>query len=141
IEEAIRPEATYRPPYQRRRLLMFGTTVVAVIVVAALGGWALSRMRQPDGSAPVLRFQINPPDGGKFGRFAPLGYGQGLALSPDGRMIVFGAIVDGKYALWLRSLDETKAHMLIGSENGLRPFWSPDGRSIAFFSEGKLRRI
>ena len=49
--------------------------------------------------------------------------------------------MDGKSALWMRSLDDTTARMLPGTEDARQPFWSPDGRSIAFFAGGKLQRI
>src|SRR5678815_3328160 len=44
-------------------------------------------------------------------------------------------------ALWLRPLDSLVARPLPGTERGNFPTWSPDSRSIAFFSEGKLKRI
>jgi Tol biopolymer transport system component len=33
------------------------------------------------------------------------------------------------------------AQLLPGTENGARPFWSPDSRSVAFFADRKLKRV
>jgi len=41
----------------------------------------------------------------------------------------------------MRSTDSPAAQPLAGAENSVFPFWSPDGRFIAFFAEGKLKRI
>src|SRR5205823_8963741 len=60
----------------------------------------------------------------------------------DGRMIVF-AVADssGTAALWVRSLDSFTPRRLAGTDNANVPFWSPDSRSIAFFADGKLRKV
>jgi Tol biopolymer transport system component/predicted Ser/Thr protein kinase len=60
-----------------------------------------------------------------------------IALSPDGERAVFGA--GGK--LWVESLRTGAAVPLAGTEAGTFPFWSPDSRSIGFFSEGKLKSM
>jgi Tol biopolymer transport system component len=113
----------------------------AVVIGVTLGAWAISRLRSPDAGGPVLRLQINPPAGGQFGRIGS-GRGPNLAVSPDGKTVVYGATVDGKYTLWLHPLDGTAAHVLPGSEDASGPSWSPDGRYIAFAStKGKLLRI
>ncbi len=65
----------------------------------------------------------------------------GSALSPDGRTTAFVATANGVTALWLRPLDGTVARLIPGTEGAAYPFWSPDSKSIAFFSPGKLQRV
>ena len=64
-----------------------------------------------------------------------------LAISPDGRRVVFSARLDDERALWLRSLATDDLVRLPGTEDGVSPFWSPDSSSIGFFARGKLMRL
>ena len=43
--------------------------------------------------------------------------------------------------LWLRPLASSSGRLLLGTEGASFPFWSPDGRSIGFFAEQKLKRL
>src|SRR5262245_17162989 len=43
--------------------------------------------------------------------------------------------------LAIRSLDELDARVLVGTERARFPFWSPDGRVVAFFADGKLKKM
>jgi len=62
-------------------------------------------------------------------------------ISPDGLKVAFSATgVGGKNMLYVRNLDSVEVKLVPGSENPLEPFWSPDSRSIAFGSNGKLKR-
>ena len=62
-------------------------------------------------------------------------------ISPDGQKIAFDALSsDGKYMLYVSDLNSGEARMMPGSDNPLAPFWSPDSRSIAYGSLGKLKR-
>src|SRR5262249_40582170 len=47
----------------------------------------------------------------------------------------------GKNTLWYRSFDSQSAQELPGTEGAIQPFWSADSHSIAFFAQGKLRKI
>ena len=54
-----------------------------------------------------------------------------------------GSTSDGRTVLWIRALDSLTARPLAGTENEGYPaiFWSPDGQSVGFFADGKLKRI
>ena len=100
---------------------------------------AFTHFREIPPEAPVIRSTILPPDNTTF----DFAQGVGLpALSPDGRRIVFGArTADGETPLWVRSLDALTAQPLAGTEGATFPFWSPDSQFIAFFADGKLKKI
>jgi len=63
------------------------------------------------------------------------------AFSPDGRRIAFTAVTEGTNHIWLYSLDAPEPVRVQGTEGARFPFWSPDNRSLGFFSGGKLKRI
>ena len=64
-----------------------------------------------------------------------------MALSSDGTQLAFIANKDRVPMLWVRSLDATENRPLPGTERASFPFWSPDGRTIGFFADGKLKRV
>jgi len=107
-------------------------SLVGLLVVAAI---VLPRRSAPP--APRVSFSVYPPDFTKFQR----GTAE-MAISPDGSRLVFVAeFADGTRKLWVRRLDSTESRTVDGSEGASSPFWSPDGRSIAFFARGKLKKI
>ncbi|MGH9320185.1 MAG: winged helix-turn-helix domain-containing protein [Vicinamibacteria bacterium] len=65
-----------------------------------------------------------------------------LALSPDGGSAAWVARrEDGERILWVQSLRTSEGKPLPGTEGAEFPFWSPDGRSLGFFAEAKLKRV
>ena len=110
----------------------------AVTVLAAILGGILLLRPQPE-RRPIVA-SILPPAGILF-QLAE-GDSGSLTISPDGRRITFLARgEDGRRLLYLRSLDSEAAHPLMGTEDAVFPFWSPDSRFIAFFAGGKLQKV
>src|SRR6185369_7095677 len=64
-----------------------------------------------------------------------------LALSPDGGRLAFSASAGRTRQLWLRALDSFTTQPLAGTDGADSPFWSPDGRYIAFFADNKLKKV
>jgi Tol biopolymer transport system component len=63
-------------------------------------------------------------------------------LSQDGKNLAFVAAEAGRASrIYVRPLDSLEARALSGTDNAWAPFWSPDGRKLGFFADGKLRII
>jgi len=127
------------PPLSRPGSVSWLGWAAAAVVTLALAVLAFVHFRETPPQTPVLRATILPPE------HTTLEFQNGLglpALSPDGKRIVFGAHTsDGNNPLWVRPLDGLAAQPLAGTEGATFPFWSPDSRYIAFFAEGKLKKI
>jgi serine/threonine protein kinase len=107
--------------------------IVAGVAVLATVGLAIPAMRHMrETPLPEMRLELNTPYTTDFAS---------MAISPDGQRIVFVAAADGQKRLWVRSLDSVSARVLAGTDGASYPFWSPDSRSVAFFADGKLKRI
>jgi Tol biopolymer transport system component/predicted Ser/Thr protein kinase len=117
----------------RERLAWALATVFLVTTVTAIVGY-LRRAPQP-GSA--VRFEIGPPASTSFGDWIA------QRVSPDGRMIAFGAQdVSGQPAWWVRALDSFETRRLVGVGGFIfTPVWSPDSRTLVWVDESKVRRI
>ena len=123
---------------RRRERLAWGLAIAATAVaLIALSAFFASRWTRRMPGRERIRFAVSAPAGGTAVTDAT-----GAAISPDGRKLAF-AVVDsaGIPRLWIRSLDSLAAELLPGTEGGYCPFWSPDSRFLAFFAEGKLRKI
>ena len=127
------------PAYVRRERQAWFAAAGAALAAIGLAIPAVMHFREAPSEAAAIRSTLLAPDGTTL----DFTNGAGLpALSPDGRRIVFGATTaDRKQSLWVRSLDGLAAQPLAGTEGATFPFWSPDSRSIAFFADGKLKRI
>ncbi|HEV8588252.1 MAG TPA: protein kinase [Pyrinomonadaceae bacterium] len=104
-----------------------GVLLIACASLALLYFWPRSVDKRP------ISFAIEVPD--KVTEIRE------PAVSPDGRMIAFQGISEGKPALYLRALDSINAQRIAGTDNGALAFWSPDSRSIGFFSDNKLKKV
>lgn len=64
-----------------------------------------------------------------------------IALSPDGKTLVFDAIWGGRQQLYVRAMDQLSAMPISGTIGGYSPFFSPDGQWIGFGANGELRKV
>jgi Tol biopolymer transport system component len=121
---------------QRRRLLI-PPLVASLLLAAALGSFAALRLRRETPARP-LRFSIPIPPGATY---SPGEISRGIAVSPDGTRLLIEAVFRGRRILFVRPLDSEKAVAVEGSDGASAAFWSPDSRFIAFFADGKLKKI
>ena len=136
-EAASSTGASDAPPTRSVRLWQ----AAAALLLIAAAAFAWLALRSTPQTRQVIRADIPAPDGTAFD-LDPGGPGA-VAVSPDGTQMVFSARDEaGQILLWVRRLSDSSARPLPGTEDGAYPFWSPNGRSIAFFSgDAKLRRV
>ena len=104
-------------------IALVGATISVASLLHAFGGVAPRPI--------VTHFTIGPPfTSGSWPR-----------VSPDGRLVAFGAIVEGRDRFWVRALDNVAGRPLMNTTATESPFWSPDGSVLCFFADGKLKRI
>src|SRR5262245_37211543 len=126
IDEALGdPQVdTYATQKMSRRKERFAWASVVLLVGAAAIAPSIFT-RRPEPPATEVRFDIQTP-----ATTDPWS----LAISPDGQKIVFVATSEGRSKLWLRRLDSASSEPLPETDGATAPFWSPDSRSVAFFT-------
>ena len=123
-----------------------------VLVAAMVAGWVLAAAagvlvliyaNRLTSAQQRVHGSIEQPTGFEF---TPV-MGGAPALSPDGQQIAFGAIKKGvtfrssESSIFLLRLSTGEAAPLAGTQGGIYPFWSPDGKYLGFFADGKLKKI
>ena len=131
-QTVVLPATTTNRP-KRRELIAWILAGVGLLAAALAAVVPLIR-RAPDQPNSIVRYRIQPPE--KLNFIGP------PTISPDGsRIVVAVRDVTGRSNLWIQQRDSVHLQQLNGTEGGGQPFWSPDGRSIGFFANGKLKRI
>ena len=136
-------EVAAKPGKSRLGVAWAAMMLVAIAVTMAATYYATRPTPEP----PLMASVIPPP--GVFadtsGRIGP------PQISPDGKRIAFigcksesaaASMLGGKTcSIWLRVLASGEAREVSDTGGAYYPFWSPDGREIAFFGDGKLKRV
>jgi serine/threonine protein kinase len=121
----------------RRERLAWGVAALAIAVAVATVSFVVWNARRVPPPAERRSMSIAMPDG--------IGEGGSFALSRDGLQLAFIGFPRDRSAsplIWVRSLvGDDDARPLTGTGGGRLPFWSPDGRSLGFFADGKLKSI
>jgi Tol biopolymer transport system component len=106
----------------------------AALLAGVLGGAALRGWSTPPARPALMRLSLTRPEGTNLVST--------LAVSPDGQRVALAAVGEsGVSQIWIRPIGAPVATPLAGTDGAQFPFWSPDARSVAFYSDGKLRRV
>jgi Tol biopolymer transport system component len=119
-------------PVRDARLPWIVAALATIAAAAAVALWAPWRT-EPEPAR--VAFEIQTPYGGGTG---PL---YSLAISPDGTHIVARAADGDADSLWVRPLARLEGGRLARTDGAWYPFWSPDGKTVGFFADGKLKKI
>jgi Tol biopolymer transport system component len=123
--------------------VLTAATIAGWLVAAALGVLLLIYAGRLTSARQPVHTSIEPPAGFDFFAVtdgAPV-------LSPDGQQVAFLAAKKGTSftpsggSLYLLRLATGEAAPVAGAQGALFPFWSPDGKYLGFFSEGKLKKV
>jgi serine/threonine-protein kinase len=106
-------------------------TLSALLIAAFFARPAFERRPPP----PTTRLVLDIPPNQRFTMVA----GHPVLFSPDGRAVVYAGIGGPRGSqLYYQRLDELEAHALPGTDNPSAPFFSPDGRTVAFGRQGDV---
>jgi serine/threonine protein kinase/Tol biopolymer transport system component len=125
--------STLEPRTKLRMMLPWVAAVFLLgLIIAGVAVWKL----KPTETLQVMRFEYELPEGQEF---SALGM-PALAVSPDGKQFVYSTT----NGLYIRSVDELTAKLIAGTAGRTQqPFFSPDGKSIGYFSvaDRQLKKI
>jgi len=118
---------------RRRRWTTWGAGA-ALLAVGLVGGRLIAPHRE---AAPAARFSIQIPAEQRIsGAPVPV-----IALSPDGRTLVFTEETPRGQELYMRRLDELQPTLIPNTEDASQAQFSRDGRWLAFFQGNALKRM
>jgi serine/threonine-protein kinase len=108
----------------------------AIALAVTLGLWAPWRE-----ASPRATVRVNVDIGVDASLMTDVG--TAAVLSPDAQILAFAArpTESGPSYLYVRRLDQLSATQIAGTEDARSPFFSPNGQWIAFFAEGKLKKV
>ena len=133
-DELSAPHAA--PPTEPARRSWVPWAVTAVAVVIALGAMFLGGRSEPV-PTELLHLSIPLPTDVLLDDDQQTN----LAISRDGSHLVVSIVRDEGTELLIRALDDPAVRLLPGTQNAFTPFFSPDGRWVGFFADGKVKKV
>lgn len=137
---------TAMDPTRRPWLVPVLTGVAAL--AAAFSAYSWARLSE-EGRMPHAHFSLDTepgtylygghPDDARIGSLRPSR--RSVAVSPDGRTVVFAATDGEASRLYARPLAQPAASPIAGTEGASGPFFSPDGTWVGFYAGGEMRRV
>ena len=136
------------PTRGHRRWISLPAMLAAGLVLGVVGGWLLATLFRdtaglPRASDPRLNTEINLPADALLAldsEAADIGYDSTLLdISPDGQTLVWVGSSNGTVLLFSRQLDSFTVRPLFGTEGAVHPFLSPDGQSVGFLTNNKVK--
>jgi eukaryotic-like serine/threonine-protein kinase len=116
-------------------LVVAGAILVAVALIMAV-----LYFRRAPAEMRAVRFTIVPPEKQTLPVIANTP--RFHSVSPDGSKLVFSAVdFAGHSELWIRDLDSQTAQPLVGTDEAVAPFWSPDSRFVAFSTGSSIKKV
>ena len=139
MDEAPEAGVTAPPaaPRAARRPALWPMIAAALLVLAAFGWWRALGTAPPSHAAGATRLAIMLPPGVSL----PYDDNPVFALSRDGRQLVAVGEKEGASKLYVRYFADVEARPIEGTGDAKGPFFSPDGHWVAYFQEGKLKKI
>ena len=135
---ASRSSARGRVFQSRLRDPVFWALAAVAMGAVVSAGYGATRSRRDERAAPVIRFPL------AINRTAA-GWNAlrgSMAITADGESVAFVATGPlGLPVLFIRTLGEVQPRVIAGTEGAEQPFFSPDGRSLGFWAEGKLQKV
>ena len=113
-----------------RERLAWSLAAMAAVIAVAMGVF----LARPDAPRRTMESAIITPPGSQ------VAFNGGVSISPDGKTF---ALVDTRSAntVWIRALETSVFRRLEGTEDAAHLFWSPDSKTLGFFSDGSLKTV
>ncbi|MBL8996652.1 MAG: serine/threonine-protein kinase [Gemmatimonadetes bacterium] len=118
------PPSAFARGASRLRDPVFAAVALVAVAAVAVAAWAV---RGGGASEAVSRYSIRLPEG-----LQPTGPFARIAITPDGRTMVFTGGRAGEWELYARDRSELTATKIPGTFGGFAPFLSPTGDRVAF---------
>ena len=128
------------------RLISIWEAIALSIAMALLSGFLVWYFSNPEKlqQSNVERYEIHLPQDAPLALIGSAHFDIGqtaLAISPNDELLVYACQEAQTTRLYIRRMDSYEVEVLKGTEGAFSPFFSPDGKWIAFFSDNYLKKV